>query len=419
MTQEELKALFEQGEISDVQPEDQDEQSRLAALFEQGEIEDVDTISTRADQAVRDTTADMGMLDKALVGAGRGLTDVGQAGRQLFEEYVDDPLSKFTGKGLTEPTAEEYQAQVASEVDTYEKGLGDSTAANVGRFVGQTAPTLAVPVGGLAAQGAGRAAQLANLLKMSAGGAAAGGAVGGSQAVGQTGEEILGAAGSGAAAGAIAAPTLGLAAPVATKVAGKLGSAAAGQHEMYVLRDLIRKAGGTADDVERVVAKMADDTDPVAQMAMKDAVMEAVAKKDPSILKTIGEIRGAATGGGPRSLLQATPDEMAAGLASMAMGDVTGLSGLVGWRTAKEGYARAGQLKNAAGYVGARAGESTAEFVGNILKTKPGAFGNFEAPLQAAASRGASSLAATMHTLSQTDPTFRAKLEQLEKGDQE
>ena len=171
------------------------DETQDAAIPTWDETSDVMSVGEKADEAVRDVSEDMPWYQRAAVGAGRGVTDILQTGRQLFEEI--DP-------GLTDVDAEEYRKLVEAERDTYETGLGDDTAAGIGRFVGQTAPTLAIPAGGFA-----RAGSLArpSLKGMVAQGGATGAVVGGAQEVGEESEDILAGsawgAGTGAATGGV------------------------------------------------------------------------------------------------------------------------------------------------------------------------------------------------------------------------
>lgn len=72
---------------------------------------------------------------------GRGFTDLGQGVKQLG-------LNAGAAVGLVDDKrAEDYNAAVRDEAQTFERGLGDSTAASIGRVVGQTAGT--APLGAL------------------------------------------------------------------------------------------------------------------------------------------------------------------------------------------------------------------------------------------------------------------------------
>lgn len=90
---------------------------------------------------------EMSTLEKGVVGLGRGFMDFGEGVKQAglaAGEYL----------GLVDDgAAQRYAEQVRPERELYKKGLGNDAAASVGRFVGETAPLLAVPVGGAASVG--------------------------------------------------------------------------------------------------------------------------------------------------------------------------------------------------------------------------------------------------------------------------
>lgn len=95
-----------------------------------------------------DPTAGMSRLDHSLVGAGRGLTDLGQGTKQLglnvgaavsdfFSPQEKNLTGLITGKqpksGLRE-RADAYNKAIAEEAAQYEKDLGDSGWATAGRI---------------------------------------------------------------------------------------------------------------------------------------------------------------------------------------------------------------------------------------------------------------------------------------------
>ena len=94
-----------------------------------------------------DPAADMSTFDKALVGLGRGFVDFGEGAKQTA-------LALGETLGLAdEGAAQQYAESVRPDRELYEKGLGQDTAASIGRTVGEVAPLLAVPVGGAASVG--------------------------------------------------------------------------------------------------------------------------------------------------------------------------------------------------------------------------------------------------------------------------
>lgn len=134
---------------------------------------------------------EMSTLEKGLVGLGRGFVDFGEGAKQAF-------ISAKEKLGLAdEGAAQEFARSTRENRDIFERGLGDSTAAGIGRVVGQSAPLAVIPGGqatalgrvgmaGLAGAGAGATqlvdeergdSRLQNTLLGLAGGAAVGGAL--------------------------------------------------------------------------------------------------------------------------------------------------------------------------------------------------------------------------------------------------
>lgn len=417
MTQEELAALFEQGEAV----QSSDDSDDLAALFEQGEV----VRETPGEQAAEGMNA----AERALVGAGRGMTDVWQSGRQLFERYVDDTASKITGEGITEQTADQYQESVARERGTYEEGLGDDTAAGVGRLIGQAAPSLAIPAAG----GGSLAARIA---ASAGGGAVGGGLVGAGQAAGLDEEEIVQSGAEGAGYGA----AVGGAFPLLAQTLRATGSKLPSLEDISTFGTGMRSSEDVARSVARMtpneLAKMGVDetTQQFAQVLRNEGIDAAVAKYGQKAVDEMSNdlviafrdnmsVRNAITGAGRElkesagSLSRGNLPELAqelTGLDLAATGAGFAVGGPIG---AGVGLAASRLAPQAKAYVGAGI-ESTAEVVTNVLKNRPEALGKFAVPLQRAANRGASSLAATMHVMQQTDPAFRAKLEQLESEEE-
>jgi hypothetical protein len=91
--------------------------------------------------ALQQVGDEMNWAEKGIVGIGRGMTEIGQGAKQLGLR-----AGGLVGAVSPEEIAA-YDAQVNDEAALFEGGLGDSTAAGFGRFIGQTAVTL--PVGGV------------------------------------------------------------------------------------------------------------------------------------------------------------------------------------------------------------------------------------------------------------------------------
>lgn len=89
----------------------------------------------------------MSRFDQVAVGAGRGLTALGQGGKQAI-------LNIGAALGLVDPkTAEDYNNAVAQEAAQYERDLGNSNWAKVGEIGSQVLATL--PLGAIGGVGAG------------------------------------------------------------------------------------------------------------------------------------------------------------------------------------------------------------------------------------------------------------------------
>ena len=123
----------------------------------------------------------MSTLDRVLIGAGRGFTDLGQGVKQLG-------LNAGAAVGLVDDkTAEDYNAKVREEAAMYERDMGDSTAANIGRYGAQFLATL--PAGGAGAGYVTAGKTLGSqLLRAGAVGAASGGLTSGLNAVTEEGD---------------------------------------------------------------------------------------------------------------------------------------------------------------------------------------------------------------------------------------
>lgn len=85
-------------------------------------------LSQLQDEPAYDPTEGMSRLDKLLVGAGRGFTELGQGAKQLG-------LNVGAKVGLVDNArADAYNRDVAAEAAQYERDLGDSGWANAGRI---------------------------------------------------------------------------------------------------------------------------------------------------------------------------------------------------------------------------------------------------------------------------------------------
>lgn len=95
-----------------------------------------------------DPTEGMTRLDRVLVGAGRGLTDLGQGTKQLA-------LNAGAKLGVVDQSrADAYNADVREEAALFDKHLGDDGWAWTGRMGAQVAATLPASGIGMAARGA-------------------------------------------------------------------------------------------------------------------------------------------------------------------------------------------------------------------------------------------------------------------------
>jgi len=86
------------------------------------------------------------VIDRGLIGVGRGFVDVGEGIGQLARKG-----GELVGLTTPEDTAK-FEEEVRQERALFDRNLGNDTSASIGRFVGQVAPTLVAPG---AAAGAG------------------------------------------------------------------------------------------------------------------------------------------------------------------------------------------------------------------------------------------------------------------------
>lgn len=159
------------------------------------------------DQAAQEVTKDMGAIERATVGFGRGLTVAGRGVKQAA-------LQAAGAFGLdTQPALDAMQAQETDEKRIFDAGVGKTAAGIAGAFAGEVAPTLFVP-GGAVARGA-------SLAQKSVAGAKLGGVLGGLQYV-DPGESRLENAAQGAALGGIASGAIDLVAKGGARLANTL-----------------------------------------------------------------------------------------------------------------------------------------------------------------------------------------------------
>lgn len=85
---------------------------------------------------------DMTTSEKFFAGVGKGYTDVGQGLKQIAIDAGE------TVGALPEGSEKEYTQKIFSEEQEYDKPLLETTPGSIGRIVGQTAPTAAIPIGG-------------------------------------------------------------------------------------------------------------------------------------------------------------------------------------------------------------------------------------------------------------------------------
>ncbi|MEO1078530.1 MAG: hypothetical protein AAFY29_03170 [Pseudomonadota bacterium] len=192
--------------------------SAIQSAYNAGDIAAANELAAAADRALGvqpetpaapaepafDPTEGMGAGEKFLVGAGKGLTDVGRGAQDLWFRITgnDDALERLTERADAEDAM-------------FERDLGDSGWATAGEIVGEVAATL--PVGMGVAGVAGRAGLAANSTRV----AMLDGAI--SEGLTQRGglAERAGAAGMGAVGGAVGNEVMKRAVPAATRLASK------------------------------------------------------------------------------------------------------------------------------------------------------------------------------------------------------
>lgn len=162
------------------------------------------------DDAARQVADEMGMGERALVGAGRGLTLAGRGLKQLGLEAAT--ALGFDAQGSLASLAD----RETEEKRIFDAGAGQTGAGMAGAIVGEALPYLAVPGGAV-----GRGLSLA---QKALAGAGLGAAVGAAQYV-DPDETRLGNIAQGAALGGMASGVL----DVAAKGGAKVGNAIAGR----------------------------------------------------------------------------------------------------------------------------------------------------------------------------------------------
>lgn len=167
------------------------------------------------DQAAQSVTQDMGAIERATVGFGRGLTLAGRGVKQAA-------LQAAGAFGMdTKPELDAMQARETDEKRIFDAGVGNTTAGTIGAFAGEVAPSLLVP-GGAVARGA-------SLAQKAVAGAKLGGIIGGLQYV-DPGESRLENAAQGAALGGIASGAI----DIATKAGSRLANTITGRSEQPI-----------------------------------------------------------------------------------------------------------------------------------------------------------------------------------------
>lgn len=167
------------------------------------------------DQAAQSVTQEMGAIERATVGFGRGLTLAGRGAKQAA-------LAAAGAFGFdTQPELDAMQARESDERRIFDAGVGQTTAGTVGQIAGEFAP-LALAPGGAVARGAG-------LAQKALAGARVGGIVGGLQYV-DPNETRLANIAQGAALGGVAAGAIDLAA----KGGARLANTFAGRSEQPI-----------------------------------------------------------------------------------------------------------------------------------------------------------------------------------------
>jgi hypothetical protein len=92
-------------------------------------------------------TDDMGLVERMLAGYGRGVTALGQGTKQLA-------LHAGGALDLVDPKAvSDYDKDVATEAELYNRDLGQTGSGKFGNFVGQAVTT--IPIGGIGGKAAG------------------------------------------------------------------------------------------------------------------------------------------------------------------------------------------------------------------------------------------------------------------------
>lgn len=327
--------------------------------------------------------------DSLIIGTGRGLTDIGQAGRQLFES---SPLG-----GLTDISAEDYRDRVAAERSTYEDTpVGRSTAGKVGRVAGQTLPTLPLGGGATTAARAGRAALQGSIV---GGGTAAGGDV----------EDIA----EGAILGGLTGAAGSVGADTAMRGARNLIDRGAVQSQLSRSRQF--------DDVIDRTSYIDEATGD--RVIPREGYEELTTSFIDDILASGKQFRDELAGvRSPRRMSELLDDLTTTDAAGAVVGGTLGGAMGAPLLGAASGVAAARAAPRMARSVsrGARAVSRTARDAplhGAKLvadKLDDPRLAKYRDVLSDAANRGSTSLAAQIHILSQTDPAFKATMDNIE-----
>lgn len=88
---------------------------------------------------------DLSLTERVLAGIGRGFTDVAEGVKQAGGRLGESVARRVSGVDLPETPVDDFTRRAQRERSLFEQGLGDSTAAFVGRIAGNIAPALALP----------------------------------------------------------------------------------------------------------------------------------------------------------------------------------------------------------------------------------------------------------------------------------
>lgn len=314
--QEELQREFEAASVtSDLEEDvvmDNPETPQLKVDGDQAALRSM--FENAAPETQEPTQEDeMSSLQKFAVGAGRGMTDIGQTGRQLFEA---SPLGD-----LTDISSEDYNRKVRGERETYEEGLGEDTTANIGRFVGQVAPTIPLGMGAGSLAGRGASATGGRLAAPAAEGAVGGALIGGADQVGEDTGDIIQGAATGGTVGAISGAAL-------SRFGRYLGNKADEGLSAYEYNRFVDELG---DDIFQQLPRRSDgivDFTKVPSQYVED-VGRALSVSEEGIRSRVGSLIPDALEAGKRGAMEnlsLSPLNIAAGASSYALGGPLGVA---------------------------------------------------------------------------------------------